>query len=227
MPAPSNVYHKTPVEPSHSHPATSAPQDHASQLRETPTPQSTSTASVHAPGATVVSPPARNISRMPPTIGSFQHTSAHSAPPVPLSLPQPPRAPPSRSAAPSATQIAPPPLHLLEHDPSLFDDYRPMPPPLPSHLAAIHFPIDGSQIDPQLMSAVGLQPQGVPFPSHPLKSSPLFTDDAPVTKNAKPRSSRKRSQANPSSEGQSADATLRRCLVHHRFSTTVLTLKPS
>ncbi|KAM5530512.1 hypothetical protein V8D89_015828 [Ganoderma adspersum] len=201
VPPPSIVYHKPPVEPSHSHPATPAPQDHASQSRENSTPQSFS-ASVNASGVTGASPAARNISRMPPTIGSSQHTSSHSALSVPLPPPHSPRAPPSRSIIPSATQMAPPPLRLLEHDPSLFDDYRPMPPPLPSHLAAIHFPIDGSQIDPQLMSAVGLQPLGVPFPGQPLESRPLFTDDAPVTKNSRRRSSRKRSQVDPSGEAE-------------------------
>ncbi|PIL31797.1 transcription factor [Ganoderma sinense ZZ0214-1] len=101
--------------------------------------------------------------------------------------------------------MAPHLAHLLEHDPSFFDDYRAMPPPLPNHLAAIHFPIDGTQIDPQLMGVVGLGPPGVPYPGHTLDNRPMSPDNAPVTKNSRSRrSSRKRSGI--SSSG--ADAAL-------------------
>ncbi|KAI1788811.1 hypothetical protein LXA43DRAFT_974660 [Ganoderma leucocontextum] len=207
MPPPSIVYHKLPVEPDHSHPMTATPQDGPPRSRDSLTPQPFPT-SVHAQSLAVASPAARNSSRMPPTIGSSQYFSSHNALPVPLASPHTPRAPPSRSSAPSALQMTPTPPRPGP-DPGS-NDYRAMPPPLPQHLSAMHFPIDGPQIDPRLMGAVELGPQSVPFPGHSLDSRPMSIEDAPVTKKSKPRrSSRKQSEVDISGTGPNADVTLR------------------
>nr|VWO96768.1 SANT domain-containing protein [Ganoderma boninense] len=191
MPPPPVVYPRPPVEPNHSHPATPALQDGISHPRETLTPQPFST-SAHTSSVTVASSAVRNSSRMPPTVGSTQHPSGHSALPDPLPMTHAPPAHPPRSTVSSAPQTVPPLHRLLEHNSSLFDDYRAMPPPLPNHLAAVHFPVDGTQIDPQLMGIVGLGPPGVPYASHTLDNRPMSPENAPVTKNPRSRRSRRR-----------------------------------